>query len=146
MKWLFRLFSILYIVGIFLFADSPVVADLSLFNPYSLLHIPLYGILTLLLFFSFVPLKSDMRNSTDSTHSTHSTYSTNLTHSTYSTYSTHLTYFVIVVVISLGVAVADEFHQAYVPGRNASVYDVLLDMVGIVLCLLSIRWSRRPTD
>ena len=118
MKWLFRLFSILYIVGIFLFADSPVVADLSLFNPYSLLHIPLYGILTLLLFFSFVPLKSDVRNSTD---------------------STHLTYFVIVVVISLGVAVADEFHQAYVPGRNASVYDVLLDMVGIGLCLFIVK-------
>ena len=124
MKWLFRLFSILYIVGIFLFADSPVVADLAPFNPYSLLHIPLYGILTLLLFFSFVPLKSDVRNSTDSTHSTH---------------STHLTYFVIVVVISLGVAVADEFHQAYVPGRNASVYDVLLDMVGIVLCLFIVK-------
>jgi hypothetical protein len=146
MKWLFRLFSILYIVGIFLFADSHVVADLAPFNPYSLLHIPLYGILTLLLFFSFVPLKSDVRNSTDSTHSTHSTYSTNLTHSTHSThstYSTYLTYFVIVVVISLGVAVADEFHQAYVPGRNASVYDVLLDMVGIVLCLFIMKRVRR---
>ena len=138
-KLVFRMLAICYTAGIFLFADSPVVADLSLFNPYSLLHIPLYGILTLLLFFSFVPLKSDMRNSTDSTHSTHSTYSTNLTHSTYSTYSTHLTYFVIVVVISLGVAVADEFHQAYVPGRNASVYDVLLDMVGIVLCLFIVK-------
>jgi len=138
-RFCFRLFSIAYVAGIFLFADSSVISDLSPFNPYSLLHIPLYGILTLLLFFSFVPLKSDVRNSTDSTHSTHSTYSTNLTHSTHSTYSTYLTYFVIVVVISLGVAVADEFHQAYVPGRNASVYDVLLDMVGIVLCLFAVK-------
>ena len=133
-KLVFRMLAICYTAGIFLFADSHVVADLSLFNPYSLLHIPLYGILTLLLFFSFVPLKSDVRNSTDSTHSTHST---NLTH------STHSTYFVIVVVISLGVAVADEFHQAYVPGRNASVYDVLLDMVGIVLCLFIMKRVRR---
>ena len=129
-RFCFRLFSIAYVAGIFLFADSSVISDLSPFNPYSLLHIPLYGILTLLLFFSFVPLKSDVRNSTDSTHSTHSTYSTNLTHSTG---------FTIAGVIALGVAVADEFHQAYVPGRNASVYDVLLDMVGIVLCLFIVK-------
>jgi VanZ family protein len=37
--------------------------------------------------------------------------------------------------IALIVAIADEIHQAYVPGRDASLTDVLLDMVGIILVL-----------
>ena len=31
------------------------------------------------------------------------------------------------------VAILDEMHQAYIPGRDASVTDVLLDMAGITL-------------
>jgi len=38
-------------------------------------------------------------------------------------------------IIALIVAIADEIHQAYVPGRDAWVTDVLLDMVGIALVL-----------
>ena len=101
----FRLLSIAYVTGIFLFADSSVISDLSPFNPYSLLHIPLYGILTLLLFFSFVPSRS------------------------------HSTRFLAVGLVATMVGVADEIHQAYVPGRNASAVDVFLDVVGIGLCL-----------
>jgi len=119
-KLVFRLLAICYTAGIFLFADSPVVADLAPFNPESLLHIPLYGILTLLLVFSVLPYST---RSTDSTHSTHSTYSTE---------------FIIAGLIAVVVAVADEVHQVYVPGRNSSIYDVLLDVVGIVLCLFII--------
>ena len=37
--------------------------------------------------------------------------------------------------IALIVAIADEIHQAYVPGRDASVIDILLDFVGIILIL-----------
>jgi len=123
MRFVFRLFSIAYVAGIFLFADSSVVSDLAPFNPYSLLHIPLYGILTFLLVFSVLPY---------STHLTHSTNSTNLTHLTYSTR------FLIVGLVATMVGVADEIHQAYIPGRNASVVDVFLDMVGIALCLFII--------
>jgi len=108
-KSVFRLFSIAYVAGIFLFADSSVVSDLAPFNPYSLLHIPLYGILTLLLFFSFVPSKS------------------------------HSTRFLIVGLVATMIGVADEIHQAYIPGRNASVSDVFLDVVGIGLCLFVIK-------
>ena len=108
-NFLFRLFSVAYIAGIFLFADSSVISDLSPFNPYSLLHIPLYGILTLLLFFSFVPSKS------------------------------HSTRFLIVGLVATVIGVADEIHQAYIPGRNASVVDVFLDIVGIGLCLFAVR-------
>ena len=37
--------------------------------------------------------------------------------------------------IALIVAIADEIHQAYVPGRDASITDVLLDLAGITLVL-----------
>ena len=57
MRFFFILLSAAYIAGIFLWADSSVVSELSAFNPYSVLHIPLYGILTMLLFFSLSPLK-----------------------------------------------------------------------------------------
>lgn len=34
--------------------------------------------------------------------------------------------------ISVFYAVSDELHQYFVPGRNASVWDVLLDGVGVI--------------
>jgi len=105
MRPLFTILSIAYIATIFLFADSSVVSDLSSFNPYSLLHIPLYGILTALLIFSFVPFKFNSRNSRN-----------------------HL---FVAALFALIVAIADEIHQAYVPGRDVSLTDVLLDMAGI---------------
>jgi hypothetical protein len=45
----FLLLSVMHVAAIFLFAGSPIVKDISRFNPYSLLHIPLYGILAGLL-------------------------------------------------------------------------------------------------
>jgi VanZ family protein len=48
---LFFLFlSVVYVAVIFLFAGSPIVSEISRFNPHSLLHIPLYGILAVLLY------------------------------------------------------------------------------------------------
>lgn len=41
----------------------------------------------------------------------------------------------IVASIASVVAISDEIHQVYVPGRDGSFADVLLDMVGIVLVL-----------
>jgi VanZ family protein len=141
----FRLFSVAYIAGIFLLADSSVVSDLAPFNPYSLLHIPLYGILTFLLVFSVLPYSTHLTHSTNSTNLNHSTNSTDSTYSTHSDNSTHLTYstystrFLIVGLVATMVGVADEIHQAYVPSRNASVADVFLDMVGIALCLFVVK-------
>jgi len=112
MRLFFSILSIAYVAGIFLLADSSVVSDLSTFNPYSLLHIPLYGILTFLLILSFMPI-TQLPN--------------------------HLiTRFLVVGFIALIVAIADEIHQAYVPDRDASVTDILLDMVGIGLALFLI--------
>jgi len=39
-------------------------------------------------------------------------------------------------LVALGVAIADEINQAYVPGRESSAGDVSLDMVGIAIALL----------
>ncbi len=105
-------------------ADSPMVSDLSRFNPYSLLHIPLYGILTALLVFSFVPIKSKSVNRINPTNSTDPINS--------------ITRFLVVGFITLAVAIADEIHQAYVPGRDASVTDTFLDVIGILLVLFLI--------
>jgi len=120
----FSALSAAYIAAIFLFADSPMVSDVAPFNPYSLLHIPLYGILALLLILSFSPQRKRFINPTNSISPTNPTNSRNL---------------IISGIIALVVAIADEIHQAYLPSRNASVIDVLLDLAGIICCILLIR-------
>jgi len=121
MRIFFSILSIAYIATIFLFADSSVVSDLSSFNPYSLLHIPLYGILTALLLFSFVPMTQLPVNSLNQRNQINQRNQKN--------------FYLLPGGIALIVAIADEIHQAYVPGRDASLTDVLLDMVGIILVL-----------
>jgi len=133
MNPIFSILSAAYIAGIFLFADSPMVSDVTPFNPYSLLHIPLYGILTILLIFSF------SKNSTNPKNPSNPSNSSNPSNLSNSTNSSNL---VIAGIIALVVAVADEIHQAYVPNRNASVIDVLLDVVGIILCMVIIKRTR----
>lgn len=41
--------------------------------------------------------------------------------------------------ISLLYAVTDEYHQIFIPGRDGSIIDVLIDLIGIVSVLLIIR-------
>ena len=118
MRIFFSILSIAYIAGIFLLADSSVVSYLSSFNPYSLLHIPLYGILTFLLIFSFMPLKFNPTNQKNQINQIN-----------------QRNFYLIPGGIALIVAIADEIHQAYVPGRDASITDVLLDLAGITLVL-----------
>ena len=126
MKLFFFTLSIVYIAGIFLLAGSPLDRGLSEFNPYSLLHIPLYGILTILLILSFVPMTQLPDNL--------------------------MTRYLIVSIIALVVAVADEICQVYVPGRNASATDVLLDLIGIAFALFLVhrifvrKASSKPDD
>ena len=134
MRLVFTLFSIAYVAGIFLFADSSVVSYLKAFNPNSLLHIPLYGILTILIILSFFPLKYESNVPKAHNHS-NVPYGPNA--------STHLrfkasTRFLISGFIALIVAIADEIHQSLIPTRDASGIDVFLDFVGIVLALLII--------
>jgi len=142
MRLLFSILSSIYIFCIFFLADSSVVSDLSSFNPYSLLHIPLYGILTILLIFSFIPITQLPVKSFNQINQINPTNPSNPISS--SNMNVRL---LLAASIALIVAVADETHQAYVPGRDASVTDVLLDLVGIILILfLAFRLLRTKTN
>ncbi len=120
MKLIFRILSLFYISAIFALAGSPVVRILAPLNLYILLHIPLYGILTILLFFSFMP----MDQTPDSPRSL-------------------VIPSLIAGVTALGVGIADEIHQASIPGRDASVTDILLDVIGILFALLIVLCKKR---
>ncbi len=118
MRLFFKVLSIAYISAIFFWVDSPVVSYLGDFNPYSLLHIPLYGILTVLIILSREPLKWQPN-------------------------------FRLLVpgIIAFVVGIADEIHQSFFPTRYASVSDIFLDFIGIILALFLIfrLYKRRKT-
>jgi VanZ family protein len=42
--------------------------------------------------------------------------------------------------IAVAYGVTDEFHQSFVPGRDANPVDLLLDAVGAATALLMMRW------
>ena len=46
-------------------------------------------------------------------------------------------FFIIVILFSIFYGITDEIHQYFVPGRSASVSDVGLDSIGIMLSTLS---------
>ena len=130
MRLFFSILSLAYISGIFLLADSPIVSSLAPFNPYSLLHIPLYGILTILLILSIIPFKikhnnpinkrdqKDQRDQIDQIDQIN-----------------QINRFLIAGLITLGVAIADEIYQSFIPSRDASIKDVFLDLIGITFVL-----------
>ncbi|MDP2971430.1 MAG: VanZ family protein, partial [Deltaproteobacteria bacterium] len=131
MRILFSILSIAYIASIFLLVGSSIVSYLSVFNPYSLLHIPLYGILALLIVFSFVPFKFNYFKQGKSYIQRFNNPMTHLPNNL-------MPRFIIAGFIALIVAIADEIYQAYLPNRNASATDVLLDLAGIALVLFLI--------
>jgi hypothetical protein len=138
MRVFFTFLSFVYIFCIFFWADSSIVQSLAPFNPYSLLHIPLYGILTILLTFSILPLKfkSNVLNVPNEHNVPNVLRISALTHlrinaSTY-------TCFLIAGLIALGVAITDEIYQSSIPMRAASITDIFLDFIGIILVLLLI--------
>lgn len=107
MRLIFASLSACYIFLIFFLADSKVVNHLSLFNPFSLLHIPLYGLLTIFLFLSIHP---DPK-------------------------SANINSYLFAAFIAGAVGILDEIYQSFLPNREASGVDILLDMVGIILGL-----------
>lgn len=107
MRLFFAFLSAVYIFLIFFLADSKVVNHLGHFNPFSLLHIPLYGLLTIFLFLSIHPAQSS------------------------STKPSYLW----TAFIAGGVGILDEIYQSFLPHREASGVDVLLDIGGIILGL-----------
>ena len=120
---------------IFFFAGSPAVSIISPYNPYSLLHIPLYGILTLLIVFALVPFNSFpfSRIRTINKNESGTTNSINAINAINATSAPNR--FLVAGLISFIVAVADEYHQIFIPTREGSFTDVLLDIAGIVLAV-----------
>lgn len=110
-------------MGIFLFAGSPIVDQISSFNPYSLLHIPLYGVLTFLLIFSLIPASLLWKGVWASKPSG------------FAKTTNPVKRFLVAGLAALGVAILDEVHQFFIVSRGASITDVLLDSVGISLVL-----------
>jgi hypothetical protein len=138
MRIISSILSFFYIAGIFLLADSSVVSKLSPYNPYSLLHIPLYGILTALLIFSLIPMRFYPNNPTNSINSL--TPKSNKLNETYKPIhfelsASSLKLILIAGSIALGVAIADEIYQSFIPGRDASIIDIFLDLIGITFVL-----------
>ena len=129
----FCLFSLCYIGAIFLLAGSPVVETLSEFNPYSLLHIPLYGGMTFLLVFSIMPIPRGLKDRSIQP-------SSNPTRPQ-SRGPVVLEFRLFLAGgIAWAVGIFDEVHQLYVPGRDSSVGDVALDTIGIAIAMVLCFW------
>ena len=105
---------VLYVFSIFFCADSPIVSQIGVLNPYSLLHVPLYGFLTFLLLRAFGWDKKPNYRS----------------------------YYALTAFLAVGIAVLDELNQCGIPNRQASVTDVFLDAVGVSLALFITHCSR----
>ena len=107
----FTVLSAAYIFGIFFLADSPVASQIGEFNPYSLLHIPLYGVLTGLLLLALAS-KPGMNFA----------------------FPCHLAAWTAVLV-----GILDEYYQTFIPSREGSVGDVFLDILGVILVMILAR-------
>ena len=129
MRILFSILSFFYVAAIFILAGSRVDDTLREFNPYSLLHIPLYGILACLLVLSVVPIPRGSGGASIQPESDSRELPSEETN------GLKLRLF-IAGGTALIVAIFDEVHQLYIPGREASVTDMILNMGGIAIALL----------
>ena len=127
MSIFFAILSVAYIAGIFLFAGSPIVSAVNSYNPYSLLHIPLYGILSLFIALSIITFRVPYSNRPNKWMSP-----------PIEAVSLSITRLLISGSIATGVGIADEIYQSFLPNRSASLIDVLLDFLGTTLALLFI--------
>lgn len=149
---IFIVLSAMYIGAIFLLSDSPMVSNMAKFNPYSLLHIPLYGILTGILILSISPVGNLRKKSKTQIHSNNLGWQSKnkiiLNNSNSQLresiildllgvqHSRIFPDFVLAGLIASITAVLDEIHQKYLPNRDGSLSDVLLDMVGIAISII----------
>ena len=111
MNPVYALLSAAYIFAIFFLADSGAASQIGEFNPYSLLHVPLYGVLTLLILLSLCTGKGR--------------------------YSPKR--LIAGGLISGIVGALDEFHQTFIPTRDGTWGDVFLDVLGVIIALLVFR-------
>jgi VanZ family protein len=111
MNPVYALFSAAYIFAIFFLADSGAASQIGEFNPYSLLHVPLYGGLTLLVLLSLGTGKGKYTPER----------------------------LVAGAIIAGIVGALDEFHQTFIPTREGTWGDVFLDLLGVIIAILVFR-------
>ncbi|MDI6761780.1 MAG: VanZ family protein [Thermodesulfobacteriota bacterium] len=122
MNRVFSIMAVAYILGILVLPRLiPETAMVRIWNPYSLLHVPLYGALMVLLTFAFLPRLVDSKP-----------------------FSFRPFSLLLPGGIASLVGILDEVNQASIPHRDASITDVFLDVAGIFLAALSISyWQKR---
>jgi VanZ family protein len=54
--------------------------------------------------------------------------------------------FIFVFLLGAGLGLLDEFHQFFVPGRNADLWDAATDAVGIAAGIVFFRWIMRRLE
>jgi hypothetical protein len=135
MRPFFLVLSVAYIAGIFLLADSTIAPRVASYNPYSLFHIPLYGILAVLLVFALRPPKGiDLQKRTRmfakdlKKPNNPASLAVPVSHIDKVNLKARL---FTAGFIAVAVGIADELHQSLIASRDASLIDVLLDIVGI---------------
>jgi len=119
---IFFILSAVYISCIFILPRLITQQSIEqIWNPYSFLHIPLYGVLMVLLTLAFYPSLINPKVSSFNPFS-----------------------LLLPGGIAALVGILDEVSQAFIPQRDSSVTDVLLDMGGIALVGLFIHyWQKR---
>ena len=121
MRPLFSILSTLYIAGIFILPRMISSSLLSkVWNPYSLLHIPMYGVLIMLLTLTFEPRIFSQRRG-----------------------SSGVSFVFLSGGIATAVGIPDEFHQVFIPYRDAPIGDVMIDIGGIVLTGIFINFDQK---
>ncbi len=119
-----RTFAFLVILYIFSILTLPWVIPERmmnhLWNPYSLLHIPLYGILMVLLRLALLPSPIDSKLQPKGVSS-----------------------FILPGGIAFLAGLLDEVNQMFIPGRYASMTDLLLNAVGIGLASVGIYFFQK---
>ena len=111
---------IAYMAGIYYLSSLPLSANQSKGISKStrqiitnIAHVPLYGILAFLLLRAFNRGKNNLEH------------------------RSLISYYLAFAIGTL-FAISDEVHQSFVPGRTASLLDVLLDVLGIIAVLISV--------
>jgi VanZ family protein len=104
----FTALSAAYIFGIFYCADSSSISVIGELNPFSILHVPLYGVLTLLLLLAFASRAEKNLKAR----------------------------YALAVFTAVVVGILDEYQQSFIPIREGSWGDFFLDLCGVFLVLL----------
>ena len=47
------------------------------------------------------------------------------------------------VILTVLYAISDEYHQSFIPGRTATVRDIIIDIAGVVFAFISL-WKLLP--